>query len=275
MNIESMQASICESLHKQWDFSAAPNGAVQVRTPYLYPDGGILELFVLEHGDSYRLTDFGETVAWLRMRTGILKLSAVWRSHIHDICHTHGVDVDRWQLELSGLSKDELSEAVVRLACAAISVANLWFTFPGAKIRSAPYRAERLFGEQVEEWFREWRVAFKSRATRWGRSGSSWSIDYETEVESRRARVFLLGSHDREEVRRLAEHVLAACVDLKRGGDNQRNPSDSLDHEVVNVSLIDDTHDAWREEDIRLLEIESNVVYRSKPEGFERALRAA
>ncbi len=275
MNLESLQSSICESMHKQWEFTAAPKGGVRVRTPYMYPDGGILDLFVLEHGDRYRVTDFGETVAWLKMRTGWAKLPQDRRDQVDDICQTHGVASNHGQLELSGLSKNDLSQAVVQLAGVAARVSDLWFTFPRAKFESPSYMAEQPLCEQVEEWFREWRVAFKPRTTRSGRSGRNWSIDYEATVKSRRALIFLLGTRDRREARRRAEHVLVACVDLSRGGDDWRTPLVSPEDEVVNVSLFDDTHDVWREEDIRLLEIESNVVHRSEPEKFERVLCAA
>lgn len=275
MNLESLQSSICESLHKQWGFTAAPKGGVRVRTPYMYPDGGILDLFVLERGDSYKVTDFGETVAWLKMRTGWPKLPRERRAQVNDTCRKHGVVNNHGQLELSGLSRGDLSEAVVQLAGTAARVSDLWFTFRRTKFDSALYIAEDPLREQVEKWFREWRVAFKPRTTRSGQSGRNWSIDYETTVDSRRALVFLLGSRDREEARRLAEHVLVACVDLRPGSGNRQYPLVPHEHEVVNVSLCDDTHNVWREEDIRLLELESNVVHRSRPDEVERVLRAA
>lgn len=275
MNLESLQSSICESLHKQWEFTAAPKGGVRVRTPYIYPDGGILDLFVLKHGDSYRVTDFGETVAWLKMRAGWAKLSRKRSDQIDDACQTHGVRNNHGQLELSGLSKNDLSEAVIQLAGAAARVSDLWFTVPRTKFESAPYIAEDPLRVQVEDWFREWMVTFKSHTTRSGRSGRSWSIDYETTVESRRALVFLLGSRDRSEARQLVEQVVLACVDLSHGGNDPRGPVIVPPNEVATVSLFDDAHDVWREEDIRLLGLESRVVPRSKPEELQRALRAA
>lgn len=275
MSLESLRSSICGSLHKQWEFTAAPKGSVRVRTPYMYPDGGILDLFVLELADGYRLTDFGETIAWLRMRTGSTKLSATRRGQIHEICLRHGVDVDRGQLELSGLAKDDLSKAVVQLAGVAARVSDLWFTFPRKKFESAPYIAEDPLRAQVEDWFREWTVAFKPQTTRSGRSGRSWPIDYETTVESHLALVFLLGSRAPSEARRLAEQVLVACVDLSHGGNDPRDPVIFPPNDVARVALFDDAHDVWREEDIRLLGLESKVVPRSRPDELQRVLRAA
>lgn len=143
MSVDSLCSSIRESFHEQWECTNAPEGSICVRTPYLYPDGGILELFILEHGDRYRLTDFGETVSWLRMRSGWLSLSPEQRAQIGDACQTHGVINNHNQLELSGVAASDLPRAVVQLAAAAVRVSDLWFTFPCAKLGTAGFMADR------------------------------------------------------------------------------------------------------------------------------------
>lgn len=130
MNVESLCSSIRESFHRRWECTTAPEGNIRVRTPYIYPDGEILDLFVLERSDRYKLTDFGETVAWLRMRSGITKLSPKRLGQIHDICQTHGVAFSRGQLELSELAESDLPKALVQLAGAAARVSDLWFALP-------------------------------------------------------------------------------------------------------------------------------------------------
>ena len=130
MNVDSLCSSLRESFQRQWECTTAPEGNIRVRTPYIYLDGEVLDLFVLERGDRYKLTDFGETVAWLRMRSGIAKLSPKRLDQIHDICQTHGVDFNRGQLELSGISDDDFPKAAFQLAGAAVRVSDLWFALP-------------------------------------------------------------------------------------------------------------------------------------------------
>lgn len=130
MNVESLRSSIRRSFYQLWECTTAPEGNIRVRTPYIYPDGEVLDLFILARGDSYKLTDFGETVAWLRMRSGIAKLSQKRVGQIHDICQTHGVAFNCGQLEVSGLADNDLPKAVVQLAGAAARVSDLWFAFP-------------------------------------------------------------------------------------------------------------------------------------------------
>ena len=143
MSLESLCSSIREWFHEQWECTPAPEGSIRVRTPYMYPDGGILDLFVLEDGDSYKVTDFGETVAWLRMRMGSTKLSPERRVQISAACRTHGVVNNHNQLELANVAANGLPRAVVQLAATATRVSDLWFTFPCANLRSASSMAER------------------------------------------------------------------------------------------------------------------------------------
>lgn len=143
VTVGSLSSSIREWFHKQWECTRAPAGGIRVRTPYMYPDGDILDLFVLEDGTRYRLTDFGETVAWLRMRTGSAKLSPKRRAQINDTCQTHGVVNNRNQLELENVAASDLPRALVQLAAAAARVSDLWFTFPCARFRGAPTMADK------------------------------------------------------------------------------------------------------------------------------------
>ena len=59
MNSIELCASIGNSLPALFECSAAPREGVRVRTPLMYPDGGIVDVFVLErhgsvHGHGFR-----------------------------------------------------------------------------------------------------------------------------------------------------------------------------------------------------------------------------
>jgi len=67
--------------------------------------------------------------------------------------------------------------------------------------------------------------------------------------------------------RRIAEHVLAGCTDLSH-----------LPHEqsdLVFVSLFDDIGDVWQTADYGLVEQCSEIAHWSRPDEFERILKAA
>ena len=79
--------------------------------------------------------------------------------------------------------------------------------------------------------------------------------------------MFLLTTGSRAASRRIAEHVLAGCVDLSHLKTNQQG--------LVFVSLFDDAGDVWREEDFNLVEQQSEVARWSRPDEFEQILHAA
>src|SRR4030081_2258385 len=78
---------------------ALVNGYTRVRTPFLYPDGDVIDVFVSEEDGVFTVTDLGETLRWLKMQS----ISGVRRSPrqqklIEDVALTHGFEVFRGML---------------------------------------------------------------------------------------------------------------------------------------------------------------------------------
>jgi len=62
----------CELITEQIGllFSCSPvNQYIRIQTPFLYPDGDVIDIFDRAEGDAVTLTDLGETLRWLRMQT--------------------------------------------------------------------------------------------------------------------------------------------------------------------------------------------------------------
>ena len=121
-------AFLGRSLPSLFQCSPAPVEAVRVRTPMMYPDGGIVDVFILERGDGFTVTDFGDALGWFH-------LQSVSRSHtprqqllIDDVCQTLGVELSRDQLMLRNIKTEELGDAVMRLGQAVVRVSDIWFT---------------------------------------------------------------------------------------------------------------------------------------------------
>ena len=133
MDSTKICASIAKTLPPLFECSPAPNGGVRVRTPLMYPDGGIVDVFILECPDEYIVTDFGEALAWLRMQSVSVRRSPRQQWLLKDVCQTLGIELDRGQLILRAGINDALGESVIRLAQAVVRVSDIWFTF-----RSSP-----------------------------------------------------------------------------------------------------------------------------------------
>ena len=259
MNASHLCGALREGLPDLYECAPAPRQGVRVRTPMLYPDGGVVDVYVLERGGAFTLTDFGETLGWLRMQTINPRRTPKQQRLIDDVCRTLGVELSRGQLVLRSSSATELSETVTRLAQAAVRVSDIWFTLRSRSLDSA--------AEEVGEWLADRDIGFEQGVRRTGRSGRSWSIDFQTLADERIALVFLLSTGSRSAARHITEHVLAGCYDLSHL--TVSRPQTTF------VSLFDDTSDVWRPEDFRIVDDVSEVALWSQPEELEAILRAA
>jgi len=95
------------------------NKYTRIRTPFLYPDGDVIDLFWWADGEGGMISDLGETVRWLHLEHHLLQ------RNLADICLTHGIEENNGQLQLHIQPGDSLAMAVTRLVQAVIRVADL------------------------------------------------------------------------------------------------------------------------------------------------------
>lgn len=125
MNARAVRIAIKRSSPALLQCTPAPHGAVRVRTPLVYPDGGVIDVFVIADGAQRTLTDHAEALGWLRTQLGGARLSRARRRLVEDTCQTLGLTLDRGALVLR-LDDDVSAEAVLRVAQGAARVADLW-----------------------------------------------------------------------------------------------------------------------------------------------------
>ena len=89
---------MAQTLLALFECSPAPQGGTRVRTPLLYPDGGVVDVFMLEHDGEVCVTDLCEALGRLRMRSVDSGRSAEQARRIEDTCQTLSVAVHRGQL---------------------------------------------------------------------------------------------------------------------------------------------------------------------------------
>jgi hypothetical protein len=253
----------CETISKHIGelFVCSPHDTyVRVRTPFMYPDGDMVDLFIAgqEGAGALTLTDLGETLRWLRMQTGSLKRSPKQRRMIEDVCVTQGTELFKGMLLLRVNGPQDLAKAVVRLGEAAVRVSDLWFTLRA--------RAVESLTDEVAEFLTEREIAFDRGERLAGRSGRWWPVDFHTRTPTRSALTYVLTTGSRASARGVVEHVVAAWYDL-----SHLTAAEGTGF----VSLFDDTVDVWAPEDFRQLEPLSNIARWSRPDEFEGLLKAA
>jgi hypothetical protein len=224
------------------------NGLVRIRTPYLYPDGDVIDLYLKP--ETQILTDLGETLRWLDMQTVSQSLSKKQELFLQDILITYGVELFNGMLTIRG--QDNLSEAITHLAQAAISVSNLWFL-----------QRTRLAGtlnDDIAELLEENRISYERDIKLVGRSNRSWRIDFYTRHPRRSTLVEVLSTGNRSAANTKTNNAVAAWVDL-----NQLQLTATPLHFI---SLLDDSLDVWTDSHISQLAEFSEICYLSQPEEF-------
>lgn len=230
---------------------------VRIRTPFLYPDGGVLDLFCSADGETVTVSDLGETTGWLRMQTLAPRRSTRQTRLIEDTCLNHSLEFERGMLQAHCGPGDDLAAVVIRVAQGAMRVSDLWFTFRTQAFQSV--------SEDIADLLADREFRFDRAEKLDGRSGRKWTIDFRVSSEHRSSLVQVLNTGNRGAARRVSEHVVAAWHDL--------NHLVSGPDGLAFVSLFDDTVDVWEAEDFLLVEGLSTVSRWSRPDEFLEVLR--
>lgn len=94
-----MSATHCELIAAQlgalFQCSETSRGHTRIRTSFFYPDGGIVDVFLVGQDGRRTVTDFGEALGWLRGQSGRGSRSPKQDKFVQDICLTHGVEFYR------------------------------------------------------------------------------------------------------------------------------------------------------------------------------------
>lgn len=256
MNVDELSRQVALTVPALFSCRPAPRGRVRVRTPMLYPDGGVVDVFVVERGDARYVTDFGEALGWLQMKSDVDERSPKQMQLIQGICRTLRIELRAGQLELPATSLEQIGEAVLRLAQAVVQVADVSFT-----MRTLDAGSMR---DEVGEWLSSRDIGYERGIRLNGSSGKKWTIDYRTDTNGRTSLVSLLSTGSKSAAMRQTEHVVAGWVDLRHLRERES--------ELAMLSLFDDTRDVWNEEHFRLAEQMSEVALWSQRDRFEQML---
>jgi hypothetical protein len=226
---------------------------IKIRTPYLYPDGDIIDLFCTRRNGVLTVTDLGESIRWLKMQSvSTAKRSIKQQQLINDTCMNHEVEYFRGMIMARCKSGESFAEILTRVAQAAMRVSDLWFTFKT--------RAVETITDEVADYLTENKILFDRNKTLEGRSGKAWTLDFHVRALNRSSLVNVLKTANRSTAPTIIDHTVAAWHDLS---------SLTTGREGLRlVSLFDDTIDVWNEEDFRRLESLSHISRWSRPDQF-------
>lgn len=235
----------------------------RIRTPYLYPDGDVIDLYAdTSNPDVWLISDFAETTRWLRMQTQALRRSPRQTQLLEDVRLTHDVAWYRGMLQAryyTDGSKGTLAEVVTRVAQAALRVSDLWFTMRTRAVQSV--------ADDVADFLQENAIAFQRRVKLVGRSQQAWTVDFHTHTRTQSSLLHVLATSNRASAQNLSSKAVAMWYDLQA----HKVGTEALQF----VSLFDDSSDVWKETDFALLEGLSTVARLSRLDDLADVLQAA
>lgn len=233
------------------------NEFVRIRTPFMYPDGDTVDLYLKEKGAGLTLTDLGEAAQWLWTHQVSQKRTKRQEQIVQEVAARAGVELFRDMLIVRVQSPQEMAQAVASLSQAVLRIADVWFTFRTRTIESIV--------DEVAELLTQERIEFEQGKRFVGRSGQVWKMDFHTRSKDSSALVKVLSTGSRAAAKQITDTVVAGWYDLSHL---------SMAQNYKFVSLLDDTSDVWTAEDIRRAGDLSEVAYWSRPDEFAEKLAA-
>jgi hypothetical protein len=101
-------------------------GFTQIETPFLMPDGDVIDLYYRREGEAtILLTDLGETLAWLSMQHADPHLPETVHTWVADICSSLGIEQSKGMLIVRVAAPESLADDLLRLAQGVVRIASL------------------------------------------------------------------------------------------------------------------------------------------------------
>ncbi len=229
-------------------------GRVKISTPYLYPDGDYVDLYLWQTPEGWILTDAGETAGYLADYGVRLQQSPKRRKIIDDVLLTHGVEWFQGELRLRLAKEDDLAWAVTRLSQAIIQIGDLIFSLRTGALGT--------FKEEVAEFWVETGIPYEVDYLVIGGSGESYTVDFYVSTPLRPWLVETLSSASRSYANFLVSRTVRIWHDIHRA-----------DGRYGYITLIDDSTDVWKPEWLDQLAAFSEVTAWSQREALLRLLK--
>lgn len=219
-------------------------GLIRVETRFLYPDGSSVDVFVLEEDGLYpskHLSDLGQTMSWLLDVQVKPWLSNKRQGFLQDVIRLYQVEQRGGELVRPIGSLEDVVPGIVALGQACVRVSDLLFTK-----RSGVATA---FSEQVEETLSDAELSFRPNAELQGRFGRVVRVDFLVEGPRHESAILGLSSGSSSQAHVAATEIFRRWYDLEV----PQRP-------VQRITVLDDSVDVYRDDDLQRLRIVSDVV---------------
>ena len=116
--------TLAHDLGGMFEFEPFSETKLRVQTPLRFPDGDLVDVFVLEEDGRLWVTDYGDTFDWLDSQCWESGLTDAERRIVQRVCLSFGVEFNHGQLEQAVKSADKLADEILTLAQASARIAD-------------------------------------------------------------------------------------------------------------------------------------------------------
>ncbi|HXG33897.1 MAG TPA: DUF1828 domain-containing protein [Bryobacteraceae bacterium] len=217
------------------------DGRVVIVTPLEYPDGDLMEFYLIQDAEGLVVTDLAETVATLAAYRFDVESTPKRRKLFEGVLQAQGVHWFRGELRLLVESEREIAPAVIRLSQAALRTTDLLFT--------ARFGAGTTFKEDVEEYLVEHEIPYQADYKTTGRSGQTYTVDFYIERKRQPILMQTLSTGAPSYAEQLVSRAVRMWYDLRR-----------INGRFAYTTLLDDCEKVWTKEHLEILESLSELV---------------
>ncbi len=233
-------------------------GAFRLETAFLYPDGGSVDVFLIEDAPpqaALKLSDLGQTTSWLLDMQVKAWLSKKRQLFVEDALRNYGVVQSGGAFELPLESIDSLVDGIVRLGQACVRVSDLIYTRRCA--------LQTGLDEELEEFLSNVGMPFDANVELVGRRGTSVRVDFVVIGARAQSAILGLASGSTSQAHVAANEIFRRWYDL-----------DTPDRTEQRVTVFDDRYDVYRNDDLVRLRDLSDVVALSDRQSLQALLAA-
>jgi hypothetical protein len=222
-------------------------GHVRIETMFLYPDGSSVDVFLVREADSpllppSRLTDLGQTMAWLLTMQVKPRQSKKRQALLEDALRLYRVEQRRGELVLPlEVVNDDIVQGVLGLGQACVRAADLSFTR-----RSSLYSP---FRDEVEEVLVDTDLFYEPDVELVGRFEKRVPVDFLVHGPAAHFAILGLSSGSASAAHVQANEIFRKWFDL-----------DIPERPEGRVTVFDDRVDVYRDDDLKRLETLSSIV---------------
>jgi hypothetical protein len=235
------------------------NGMLRFSTPFQYPDGSNIDLFLGEGKAPYHklvLTDLGQTTANL-LDLHIKPWATKKRKQvIADICRTLDVEHEGGEFKVTFDDLKSLPGLIIRLSQACIRAGDLMFT---QRLQSPV-----VFRDDLEEFISAWNLPYEPNVEIVGQFGRPVPVDFSVN-----------GAHTKSLVLAASTGSAAASRPVTNEIFRKWNDLENVRQHFQFLSIYDSKNNYFRDDDLARLETISTVLaFPAQEQVLEAALAA-